>query len=189
MARVAIGLGSNLGDRSAHLAAARSSLAVIGREIAASSLYETAPVGPVEQGPYLNSVIVLETETSPDRLLQGLLDIERARGRVRDLRWGPRTLDLDLLLYGDQVVERPGLTVPHPEMTNRRFVLEPLLEAWPEAVKRFSRAFCPGQYSRAIASPRARLVGAAVDCPETIGRQKAVGRGLIPRGRRPKAVS
>ena len=77
---------------------------------------------------------VFETSAGPAEILSRLLAAELTRGRTRDVRWGPRTLDLDLLLYGDQAVDEPGLTVPHPELTRRRFVLEPLLEAWPDAV-------------------------------------------------------
>ena len=133
MVRVAVGFGSNIGDRLAHLEAGLSALSVRWKPIARSSLYESAPVGPVEQEPFLNAVAVFETNEAPAGVLVRLLDIERSRDRTRDVRWGPRTLDLDLLLYGDQVVAEPGLTVPHPELTNRRFVLEPLLEAWPDA--------------------------------------------------------
>jgi len=133
MVRVAIGFGANLGDRRAHLDAGLGALSVWGKPISRSALYESEPVGPVEQEPFLNAVAVFETNESPAGVLKRLLDIELSRGRTRDVRWGPRTLDLDLLLYGDQEVAEPGLTVPHPELTNRRFVLEPLLEAWPDA--------------------------------------------------------
>lgn len=98
-----------------------------------SSLYESAPVGPVEQGAFLNAVAVFETSEPPERVLDRLLAAEQQRGRVRDVRLGPRTLDLDLLLYGNQTIEEPSLTVPHPQLTARRFALEPLLEAWPGA--------------------------------------------------------
>ena len=133
MIRIAVGFGSNLGDRSAHLNAGLSALARHARLITRSSLYESAPVGPVEQAPFLNAVAVFETSQSPTGVLARLLAAEQTRGRTRELRWGPRTLDLDLLLFGDATVAEPGLTVPHPELVNRRFVLEPLLEAWPEA--------------------------------------------------------
>ncbi len=131
--RAAIGLGSNLGSRERHLEAGRRGLERLGTIVAMSSWYETDPVGGPEQGPYLNAVIVIDTDLAPRELLNGLLDIERRQGRVRDERWVPRTLDLDLLLYGDSVVNEKGLAVPHPEMTKRRFVLDPLLEAWPDA--------------------------------------------------------
>ena len=99
-----------------------------------SSLWETAPVGPVVQGDYLNAVAVLDTVFGPRPLLDALLGIESAAGRERRERWGPRTLDLDLLLYGNAVIVAEGLQVPHPRMTERRFVLAPLAEVWPDAV-------------------------------------------------------
>ena len=132
--RIAIGLGSNLGDRKTHLEeAGRAVSETIGSVVASSSLWETAPVGGPEQDPYLNAVVVVDTDLAPRSVLDRLLAIERDHGRERRERWGPRTLDLDLLLYGDQVIDSPGLTVPHPRLTQRRFVLEPLAEAWPEA--------------------------------------------------------
>jgi len=131
--RIAIGFGSNLGDRHGHLDAGLAAIARHARLVSLSSLYESAPVGPVAQGAFLNAVAVFETGDVPARVLNRLLAAEQARGRAREVRWGPRTLDLDLLLYGSQSVDEPGLTVPHPELTNRRFVLEPLLEAWPDA--------------------------------------------------------
>lgn len=133
MTRIAVGFGSNLGDRRGHLNAGLSALARHARLIERSSLYESAPVGPVEQAPFLNAVAVFETSQSPSGVLARLLAAEKTRGRTREVRWGPRTLDLDLLLFGDATVAEPGLTIPHPELVNRRFVLEPLLEAWPGA--------------------------------------------------------
>lgn len=130
--RVAIGLGSNLGDRAAHLNQAVEELRDLGEVVATSSIYETAPVGGPDQGPYLNAVVILESAAAPRRVLDRLRSIEMAHGRERRERWGPRTLDLDLLLYGAEVIDEPGLTVPHPRMTERRFVLEPLIEAWPD---------------------------------------------------------
>ena len=131
--RVAIGLGSNLGDRADHLNGAASDLAGLGEIVATSSIYETAPVGGPAQDTYLNAVVVVDTDLPPRSVLDRLLGIEHAHGRQRRERWGPRTLDLDLLLYGDQTIDSPGLTVPHPRLTERRFVLEPLNEAWPDA--------------------------------------------------------
>ncbi len=98
-----------------------------------SSLYETAPIGGPEQGPFLNAVAVIDTELPASKLLERCLQIERNSGRERRERWGPRTIDLDILLYGDEEIDEPDLTVPHPRMTERRFVLEPLLEVWPDA--------------------------------------------------------
>jgi len=134
MARAAIGLGSNLGDRANHIGEALAALAETGSLVRVSSLYETAPVGGPKQGPYLNAVAVVDTELPVERLLERCLEIEREQGRERRERWGPRTLDLDILLYGNETVTGESLTVPHPRMTERRFVLEPLLEAWPDAV-------------------------------------------------------
>jgi len=131
--RAAIGLGSNLGDRAAHLEAGRRGIATLGDIVAASPVYETAPVGGPDQGPYLNAVVVLDTDLPARRLLEECLAIETAAGRERQERWGPRTLDLDLLLYGAETIDEPGLTVPHPRMGERRFVLAPLLDAWPDA--------------------------------------------------------
>jgi len=131
--RVAIGLGSNLGDRARHINDAVAALSKIGDLVAMSSLYETDPIGGPEQGAYLNAVAMLETALAPDALLAECLRIERDHGRERRERWGPRTLDLDVLLYGDVARDEPGLTVPHPRLAERRFVLEPLLEVWPDA--------------------------------------------------------
>ena len=132
--RAAIGLGSNLGDRAAHIGRAVGALAELGTLVRVSSLYETAPVGGPRQGPYLNSVAVIDTELAPHELLARCRQIELQAGRERRERWGPRTLDLDILLYGDETIAEDGLTIPHPRMTERRFVLEPLLEVWPDAV-------------------------------------------------------
>lgn len=134
MARAAVGLGSNLGDRRAHLAGAVRRLVAAGPLAAVSSLYETAPIGGPAQGPFLNAVAVVETGLPPRAVLDLCLAIERAAGRSRGVRWGPRSVDLDLLLYGRAVVAEPGLQVPHPRLGERRFALEPLAEAWPEAV-------------------------------------------------------
>ena len=133
MTKAAIALGSNLGDRPAHLDGAIAGLESLGKVVGRSSVYETAPVGGPEQGPYLNAVVVLDTELAAPALLEAMLAIERAAGRVRDVRWGPRTIDLDLIVYGDEQIDLPGLTVPHPRAAERRFVLEPLAEVWPDA--------------------------------------------------------
>ncbi len=134
MTRVALALGSNVGDRVAHLDAAKRAIAHrIGPVVAESALYETAPIGGPEQGPYLNAVVVVETDLPPTAVLARVLDIERSRGRERGERWAPRTLDVDIVLHGEATVNEPGLTVPHPRLAERRFVVEPLLDAWPEA--------------------------------------------------------
>ncbi len=101
---------------------------------AVSSAWETSPVGPVAQADYLNAAAELRTTLEPRRLLEVLQATEDAHGRRRRQRWGPRTLDLDLLLAGDRRLEEPGLTVPHPRLGQRRFVLEPLLEIAPDLV-------------------------------------------------------
>ena len=126
-----IGIGSNLGDRVAHLEAGLGGIAQLGAVHGGSSIYETAPVGDIDQDPFLNAVIAVETDLGPREVLDALLAIEATRGRSRDLRWGPRTLDLDLLTYGDVAIDEPGLTVPHPEIRNRRFVLVPLVQVDP----------------------------------------------------------
>jgi 2-amino-4-hydroxy-6-hydroxymethyldihydropteridine diphosphokinase len=97
-----------------------------------SELRETDPVGVVDQPPFLNGAVALETSLSPRELLEALLRVERELGRVRTERWGPRTIDLDLLVYGEEVVDEPGLRIPHPRLHERRFALEPLAELEPE---------------------------------------------------------
>jgi 2-amino-4-hydroxy-6-hydroxymethyldihydropteridine diphosphokinase len=131
--RAYVGLGSNLGDRAAHLLLGLSALSRLPKThlLRLSPVYETDPVGP-PQPPYLNMVAELETELSPKELLAEMLRIEKALGRERRERWGPRTLDLDLLLYGDLVLEEEGLSVPHPRLHERAFVLVPLLDLLPE---------------------------------------------------------
>jgi 2-amino-4-hydroxy-6-hydroxymethyldihydropteridine diphosphokinase len=131
-----VALGSNIGDRRAHLAAAFGALAGLPRTrlLARSALYETAPVGPTGQDPYLNAAAALETTLTPHILLDALLEIERSRGRVRRERWGPRTLDLDLLLHGKATLHDSRLTLPHPAMLGRAFVLAPLCELAPRLV-------------------------------------------------------
>ncbi len=131
--RAAIGLGSNLGDRAQYLDEAVRALAGLGTVVAVSRYHETAPVGGPPQEDYLNAVAVVDTDLSARELLEGMLAIEQEHGRKRRERWGPRTLDLDLVLFGSEEIDEPGLTVPHPRMKDRRFVLVPLLEAWPDA--------------------------------------------------------
>jgi 2-amino-4-hydroxy-6-hydroxymethyldihydropteridine diphosphokinase len=133
--RAYVGLGANLGDREETIRRAVERLdAEAGIEVVAvSTLRETEPVGYVDQPPFLNGAAVLETELAPGDLLGCLLAIERELGRVRGEgpRFGPRTIDLDLLLYGDCVVDEPGLSLPHPRLAERRFALEPLHELDP----------------------------------------------------------
>jgi 2-amino-4-hydroxy-6-hydroxymethyldihydropteridine diphosphokinase len=133
--RVFLGLGSNLGDREASLERAGRLLEERGftrrRE---SSLYLTEPVGGPPQGWFINAVLEGETALTPEELLRACLDVERVLGRVRDVRNGPRTIDIDLLLYGSQVRRGPDLELPHPRLPERRFVLVPLAEIAPEVV-------------------------------------------------------
>jgi len=123
-----LSLGSNIGDRAANLREAVTRLSDLGEIKVVSSTYETEPVEFTEQSWFLNCVVELNTALSPEEMLAGILAVEARAGRVRDLRKGPRTLDIDILLFGNAVVERPGLTIPHPAMHLRRFVLEPLAE-------------------------------------------------------------
>jgi 2-amino-4-hydroxy-6-hydroxymethyldihydropteridine diphosphokinase len=130
-----VGLGSNMGDRERMLWSAVHMLTFNPEVevVAMSSIRETDPVGIVDQPPFLNAAIAIDTELEPRALLDLLLSIERELGRTRDgPRFGPRTIDLDLLLYGDEIVEEPGLTIPHPRLHERRFALEPLAELDPD---------------------------------------------------------
>lgn len=131
-----IGLGSNVGDRRASIDSAVASLRCSPgvRVLRRSDLRETAPEGVAGQPAFLNGALEIETTLEPAVLLDRLLEIERALGRVRRERWGPREIDLDLLLYGDRVVKTERLVVPHPRMAERRFVLEPLAELCPRRV-------------------------------------------------------
>jgi 2-amino-4-hydroxy-6-hydroxymethyldihydropteridine diphosphokinase len=110
-----------------------SGLAAVSRILAVSSVYETAPIGVTDQGPFLNAVVLIDTGRTPRGLLCELLLVERSLGRARDARWGPRTIDLDVILWNNRAISEPGLIIPHPRLNDRRFVLEPLLEVWPEA--------------------------------------------------------
>jgi 2-amino-4-hydroxy-6-hydroxymethyldihydropteridine diphosphokinase len=132
MARAFLGLGSNLGDRSALLAEAVDRLVAVGRR-AVSPLYETEPVGGPEQGRYLNLVVELDTDLSPRQLLAVCGRLEAAADRVRDERWGPRTLDVDIVAYAGVVSDDPQLTLPHPRAHERAFVLAPWYDVEPEA--------------------------------------------------------
>ncbi len=130
---VAIALGSNLGDRSAHLSYAIDALTLDLTDIKVSSIQETKPLGVGEEhGPYLNAVLVGRTTLSPRNLLDRLLDIEEERGRARPYPMAPRTLDLDLILYGSSTITEDGLSVPHPRFREREFVVRPLSEIAPD---------------------------------------------------------
>jgi 2-amino-4-hydroxy-6-hydroxymethyldihydropteridine diphosphokinase len=130
MSRCLVGLGANLGDPLAALRTAADTLDTpeFGRVSARSSIYRSAPVGPPGQNDYLNAVLALDTSLSPDTLLSGLQALENRAGRLRAERWGPRTLDLDLLLYDDLQLHSERLTLPHPRIAERNFVLLPLAE-------------------------------------------------------------
>lgn len=137
MTRAYVGLGSNLGDRehmiwgAVHMLAFNPEVDVV----AVSTLRETDPVGYLDQPPFLNAAAALDTDLSPRALLDLLLTVERELGRTRGgPRFGPRTIDLDLLLYGDEQIDEPGLTVPHPRLHERVFALEPLAELDPDLV-------------------------------------------------------
>jgi len=128
--RVYVALGSNVGDRAAHLAYARARLAALPRTrlVGESRVEETAPLGSVPQGPYLNQMVLLETALEPAELLVHLHAIESERGRERRIRWGPRTLDLDIVRFGDRAMHEPALVIPHPELANRPFWQRELAE-------------------------------------------------------------
>ena len=132
--RAYISLGSNLGDRADNLKQAIEQLSLAGRIVAKSSVYETEPVDVTSQPWFFNCVVVLDTELSAGELLSHLLSIEQGMGRVRSIPKSARIIDLDILLYGDFAVDTPQLTVPHPAMHSRRFVLAPLNEIAPHAV-------------------------------------------------------
>jgi 2-amino-4-hydroxy-6-hydroxymethyldihydropteridine diphosphokinase len=130
-----VGMGANLGPREVTLLRAVDLLGALPRVdvLEVSGLRQTAPVGNVDQPEFLNGAVAVETSLSPRELLDALLSVERELGRVRDgTQWGPRTIDLDLLVYGDEIVDEPELRVPHPHLHERRFALEPLAELDPE---------------------------------------------------------
>ena len=135
MTRAVIALGANLGDAAVALDAAIVQLSsTVGIEVVGvSSVYRTAPIGGPEQPDYLNAVVVVETSLAPLELLAGCQSIELAAGRTREVRWGPRTLDLDVIAYGDLISDDPVLTLPHPRAHERAFVLVPWLEVDPGA--------------------------------------------------------
>jgi len=135
MARAFVGIGANLGDPVAQVEWATAELAklVDTRVVRTSSLYRTAPIGHTDQPDFVNAVVLVDTTLSPRALLDALLDIEQTAGRERTFQNAPRLLDLDVLLYGDQVIDSPGLAVPHPRMHERAFVLAPLVEIAPDA--------------------------------------------------------
>ncbi len=131
MTRAYVGVGANLGDRESTI---RAAIAALPDVVAVSELRETDPVGVLDQPPFLNGAVALDTDLTPRELLDVLLEVERGLGRERRERWGPRTIDLDLLLYGGETLDAPGLAVPHPRLHERRFALEPLAELDPSLV-------------------------------------------------------
>jgi 2-amino-4-hydroxy-6-hydroxymethyldihydropteridine diphosphokinase len=130
---VYLSLGSNLGDRAANLRAAIEKLADLGSVVAASSFYETEPVELTAQPWFLNCAVKLDTEKMPRQLISAILSLEQSMGRQRKQKKGPRVIDIDILLFGSSVIEIPSLTIPHPKLHERRFVLEPLAEIAPDA--------------------------------------------------------
>jgi 2-amino-4-hydroxy-6-hydroxymethyldihydropteridine diphosphokinase len=137
MTRAFLGLGSNLGDRARQLRAAVAAIPTLAETtevVACSPVYETDPVGGPEQGPFLNLVVELRTDLAARGLLSLCAALEQAAGRVREERWGPRTLDVDVLWVDGEVVDDPDLQVPHPRMSERRFVLAPLADLAPDLV-------------------------------------------------------
>jgi 2-amino-4-hydroxy-6-hydroxymethyldihydropteridine diphosphokinase len=129
-----LGIGSNLGDKKANCRKAIALLAKSGRVVSVSSLYCTEPIGNMNQDDFVNAVVELETNLSPELLLGQCRAIEEALGRVRTVHWGPRTIDVDILLFGTAMIETPELTIPHPLLHNRRFVLVPLCEIAPHVM-------------------------------------------------------
>ena len=136
MTRAAVALGSNLEDPEAQVQRGFEEIAALPQTqlVKRSRLYRTAPVGYVDQPDFVNACALVETGLAPRALLDALLAVEKRHGRVREIANGPRTLDLDVVLYGDQVVDEPGLKIPHPRAHERMFVLAPLFDVWPDAV-------------------------------------------------------
>jgi 2-amino-4-hydroxy-6-hydroxymethyldihydropteridine diphosphokinase len=134
--RAAVALGSNIDDPESHVKRAFDEIAALPRTrlLARSKLHRTKPVGYLDQPDFVNAMALVETALAPRALLDGLLAIEQRHGRKREIPNGPRTLDLDIVLYGEQVIDEPGLTIPHPRAHEREFVMQPLREVWPDVV-------------------------------------------------------
>jgi 2-amino-4-hydroxy-6-hydroxymethyldihydropteridine diphosphokinase len=155
---VYLSLGSNVGDREAQLRQAQAQLGATGRVLAVSSFYETEPVEFSEQPWFLNCALALETSRTPQQLMSEILTIEQDMGRRRGQKKGPRSIDIDILLFGDQIIDSNELTIPHPAMHQRRFVLEPLAEIaleiqHPElrkTIRELRDALPPGQLVRRV---------------------------------------
>ena len=156
-----LSLGSNIGDREAQLRAALHSLQMQGRMVLVSSIYETEPVDVTDQPWFLNCAAALKTSNSPEQVMAAILQIEQQMGRQRIQRKGPRNIDIDILLFDDVVLHSPALTIPHPTMHQRRFVLEPLAEIAPavqhpvlkKTIQELLDALPPGQAVRKHKSP------------------------------------
>ena len=155
---VYLSLGSNLGDRDANLHSAIERLRALGEIVAVSSFYETEPVEFTAQPWFLNCVVKLNTEKMPKQLVAGILDVEQQMGRRRTQKKGPRIIDIDILLFGNSIIETKGLTVPHPALHERRFVLEPLAEiasdvrhpVFKRTIRELRDALPPGQAVRRV---------------------------------------
>jgi len=155
-----LSLGSNVGDRETHLKRAIERLAGIGNVVVVSSFYETEPVEVTGQPWFLNCAVKLDTEKMPKQLMKSLLDVERDMGRRRGQRKTPRAIDLDILLFGTSIIDTKELTVPHPAMHQRRFVLEPMTEIAPEVrhpvfkrtIRELRDALPPGQTVKRLGS-------------------------------------
>jgi len=162
---VYLSLGANVGDRSAQLREATDRLSKLGRVLAVSSLYETEPVEFTEQPWFLNCAIAIETSKTPQQLMASILRIEEEMGRRRVQKKGPRSIDIDILLFGDMIVESEELTIPHPAMHQRRFVLEPLAEIAPQAlhptfkktIRELLDALPTGQTVRTLGKPEPQI--------------------------------
>jgi 2-amino-4-hydroxy-6-hydroxymethyldihydropteridine diphosphokinase len=166
-----LGIGSNLNDPLGQVNRAFAELAGLPRTrlSACSALYRTAPVGPQDQPDFVNAAARIETRLGPRDLLDALQGIERRHGRRRDgTRWGPRVLDLDILLYGDAVIERPGLRIPHPELANRAFVLVPLADIAQRDLSIAGRGTLGGLVA-ACCGQGIRRLGPAAGCERTAG--------------------
>jgi 2-amino-4-hydroxy-6-hydroxymethyldihydropteridine diphosphokinase len=155
---VYLSLGSNMGDPATNLNTAIADLRALGEVAAVSSFYETEPIELTAQPWFLNCAVKLDTEKMPKQLMSGILDLEQEMGRRRQQKKGPRIIDIDILLFGSSIIETKGLTIPHPAMHQRRFVLEPLAEIAPEVrhpvfkrtVRELRDALPPGQAVRRI---------------------------------------
>jgi len=155
---VYLSLGSNVGDRAANLNAAIARLGAFGEVVAVSSFYETEPVEFAAQAWFFNCAVKLDTEKMPKQLLAAILDLEQKMGRRRVQKGGPRSIDIDILLFGNSIVDTQGLTVPHPAMHQRRFVLEPLAEIAPDirhpvfkrTIRELRDSLPPGQAVRKV---------------------------------------